>query len=90
LFRAFDVWYETIIEYLDFPIFVFNLTSNLLSWSHFVNVVACPFSKTICCNKPDLNVLFNNENIAIFVKLTLTFVQGQGEDIGHNLLHTVC
>jgi hypothetical protein len=56
----------------------------------FFNVITCPFSKTIPCNKLDLNILFNNENIAIFVKMTLTLVQGQGEEIGHNLLHTVC
>jgi hypothetical protein len=54
----------------------------------FFNVITCPFSKTIFCNKPDLNILLNNEKIAIFVKMTLTFVQGQGEEIGHNLLHT--
>jgi 23S rRNA-/tRNA-specific pseudouridylate synthase len=53
----------------------------------FFNVITCPFSKTISCNKPDLNILFNNEDIAIFVKMTLTLVQGQGEEIGHNLLH---
>jgi hypothetical protein len=53
----------------------------------FLNVITCPFSKTISCNKLDLNILFNNENIAIFVKMTLTFVQGQGEGISHNLLH---
>jgi hypothetical protein len=54
----------------------------------FFNVITCPLSKTTFCNKPDLNILFNNENIAIFVKMTLTLVQGQGEEIGHNLLHT--
>jgi hypothetical protein len=43
--------------------------------------------KTISCNKPDSNNLFNNENIAIFVKMTLNYVQGQGKEIGHNLLH---
>jgi hypothetical protein len=51
------------------------------------NVITCPFSKTIFCNKPDLNIMFNNENIAIFVKMTLILVQGQGEEIGHNLLY---
>jgi hypothetical protein len=53
----------------------------------FFNVITCPFSKTISCNKPDSNILFNEENIAI---MTFTLVQGQGEDIGHNLLHIVC
>jgi hypothetical protein len=56
----------------------------------FFNVITCPFSKTISLNKPDLNILLNNENIAIFDKMTLTLVQVQGEEIGHNLLHTVC
>jgi hypothetical protein len=53
----------------------------------FFNVITCPLSKTISCNKPDSNILFNNENIAIFVKMTLTLVEGQGEEIGHNMLH---
>jgi hypothetical protein len=56
----------------------------------FFNVITCAFSKTIFCNKPDLNILFNNENIAIFVKMTLTLVQGQGEEISNNLLHIIC
>jgi hypothetical protein len=78
LFTAFDIRQATNTEYLDFLIFVFNLTLTLLSWSHIFNVITCPFSKTISCNKPDSNILFNNENIAIFVKMTLTLVQGQG------------
>jgi hypothetical protein len=32
-------------------------------------------------------MMFNNENIAIFVKMPLTLVQGQVKEIGHNLLH---
>jgi hypothetical protein len=55
----------------------------------FFNVITCPFSKTISCNKPDSNNLFNNENTAVFVKMTLTLVQAQGEEIGHNLPHIV-
>jgi hypothetical protein len=35
-------------------------------------------------------MLFINENTATFVKMTLTLVQGQGEEIGDNLPHTVC
>jgi hypothetical protein len=73
-----------------FSDFRFQFDLNLDFWSHFLNVITCPFSKTISCNKPDSNILFNNENIAIFVKMTLTLVQGQGEEIGHNLLHIVC
>jgi hypothetical protein len=68
---AFNIRHATNTEYLDFPIFVFNLTSNLISWSQFFNVITCPFSKTILCNKPDLNALFNNEDIAIFVNSDL-------------------
>jgi hypothetical protein len=56
----------------------------------FFNVITCPFSKTIFCNKPNLNIWFNNENIALFIKIPLTLDQGQGEEIGHNLLHIVC
>jgi hypothetical protein len=33
--------------------------------------------------------MFDNENIAIFVKMNLTFAQGQGVEIGHNLLSNV-
>jgi hypothetical protein len=88
LFTAFDIRHATNTEYLDFPIFVFILILNLTLWSHFFNVITCPFSKTISCNKPDLNILFNNENIAIFVKMALTLVQGRGEEIDHNFLHT--
>jgi hypothetical protein len=60
-----------------------------MSWSCFFSVITCPFSKTISCKKPNLNILLDNETIAIFVKTTLTLVQfqGQGEEIGHNLLH---
>jgi hypothetical protein len=79
LFTAFDIRHATNTEYFDFPIFVFNLTLNLDFMVTFFNIITCPFSKTISCNKPDLNILFNNENIAIFVKMTLTLVQGQGE-----------
>jgi hypothetical protein len=78
---AFDIWHATNTDYLDFPIFVFNLTLTSISWSHFFNVVTCPFSKTISCSKPDSNILFNNENVAIFVKMILTLVQGQGNEI---------
>jgi hypothetical protein len=77
-------------EYLDFPIFVFNLILNLDFMVTFFNVITCPFSENISCKKPDSNILFNIENTAIFVKMTLTLVQGQEEEIGHNLLHTVC
>jgi hypothetical protein len=90
LFTAFDTRHATNTEYLDFPIFVFNLILNLDFVVTFFNVITCPFSNTISCNKPDLNILFNNENIGIFVKMTLTLVQGQGEEIGYNLLHIVC
>jgi hypothetical protein len=90
LFKAFDIGHATNTEFLDFPIFVFNLTLNLDFTVTFFNVIICPFSKTISCNKPNLNILFNNENIAIFVKITLTLVQGQGEEIDHNLLHIIC
>jgi hypothetical protein len=82
--------HATNTEYLDFPIFVFDLILNLDFMVTIFNVITCPFSKTISCNKPDLNFLLNNENIVIFVKTTLTLLQGQGEEIGHNLLHTVC
>jgi hypothetical protein len=74
LFTAFDTQHATNTEYLDFPIFVFNLTSNLNLWSHFFNVITCPFSKAISCNKPDMNILFNNEDIAIFVKSDLDLI----------------
>jgi regulatory protein YycI of two-component signal transduction system YycFG len=90
LFTAFDIRHATNTEYLDFPIFVFTLILNLDFVVTFFNVITCPFSKTISCNKPDLNTLFNNENIAIFAEMTLTLVQGQGEEIGYKLLHTVC
>jgi hypothetical protein len=90
LFTAFDIPLATHTQYLNFPIFVFNLTSNLIHGHIFLNVITCPFSKTISCNKPDMNILCNNEDIAIFVKMTLTFVQGQGKEIGYNLLHNVC
>jgi hypothetical protein len=85
---GFDIRHATNTAYLDFPIFVFNLTLTLILWSNFFNVITCPFSKTISCNKPDSYILFNNENISIFVEMTL--IQGQGEEIGHNLLHIVC
>jgi hypothetical protein len=87
---AFDIRHATNTEYLDFPIFVLNLTLTLILSSHFFNVITCPFSKTIFCNKLNLNISFNNENIAIFVNMTLTLVQGHGEEIGHNLLHIIC
>jgi hypothetical protein len=67
-FTAFDIRLATNTEYLDFPIFVFNLILKLDFLVIFFNVITCSFSKTISCNKPDLNILFNNENIAIFVK----------------------
>jgi hypothetical protein len=89
LFTAFDIWHATNTEYFDFPIFVFNLTLNLNFMVVFFNVVTCPLSKTIYCNKPDSSILFNNENMAIFVKITLTLVEDQGEEIGHNMLHNV-
>jgi hypothetical protein len=89
LFTAFDIWHATNTEYLDFPIFVFNLTLNLDFIVIFFNVITCPFSKTISYNKPDSNILFNNENIALFVKMTLTLVEGQGEETGHNMLHII-
>jgi hypothetical protein len=76
-------------EYLDFPIFVFNLTLNLDFMVIFFNVITCLFSKTISCSKPDPNILFNNENTTIFIKMTLALVQGQGEEIDHNLPHTI-
>jgi hypothetical protein len=72
-----------------FPIFVFNLTLNLDILVILFNVITCPLSKTISCNKLDSNILFNNENIAIFVKMTLTLVEGQGEEISHKLLHNI-
>jgi hypothetical protein len=28
--------------------------------------------------------------MVIFINMTLTLVQGQGEEIGHNLLHIIC
>jgi hypothetical protein len=71
LFTAFGIRLATNTEYLDFPIFVFNLTLNLDFMVIFLNFITCPLSKTISCNKPDLNILFNNENIAIFVKSDL-------------------
>jgi hypothetical protein len=80
--------HSTNTEYLDFPIFVFNLILNLDFMVTLFNVITCRFSKTIYCNKPDLNILFSNENIAIFVEITLTLVQGQREEIDYNLLHT--
>jgi uncharacterized membrane protein len=86
VFTAFDILHATITEYLDIPIFVFSLTLILILWSHFFNVITCPFSKTISCNKPDSNVLVNDENIAIFVKMTLILVQGQEEEKDRNLL----
>jgi hypothetical protein len=73
----------------NFPIFVFNLTLNLGFMVIFFNVITCPLSKSISCNKPDPHILFNNENIAIFVEMTLTLVEGQGEEIGHNMLHII-
>jgi hypothetical protein len=75
-------------EYLDFPIFVFELEPGFRG--HIFNVITCPFSNTIYCNKPDSNILFYNEKIALFVKTTLTLVQGQGEEKGHDLLHIFC
>jgi hypothetical protein len=89
LFTAFDVWDATNTEYLDFPIFVFNLTLNLDFIVIFFTVITCPLSKTISCNKLDSNVSCNNEIIAIFVKMTLTFVEGQGEEIGRNMLYVI-
>jgi hypothetical protein len=90
LFTAFDIRHATNTEYFDFSIFVFNLTLNLNEMVIFSNAITCLLSKTISCNKPDLNIFFKNENIAIFVKMTLTLVQGQGEEKGHYLLHSVC
>jgi hypothetical protein len=55
--------HATNTEYLDFPIFVFKLILKLDLMVTFFNVITCPFSKTIFCNKPDSNVLFNNEDI---------------------------
>jgi hypothetical protein len=81
---AFDIWHSTNTEYLDFPIFVFSLTLNLDFMVIFFTIITCPLSKTISCNKLDSNILCSNEIIAIFVKMTLTFVEGQGEEIGHN------
>jgi hypothetical protein len=69
-----------------FSDFRFNLTLNLDYMVTFFTVITCPLSKTISCNKLDSNVLCNNEIIAIFDKMTLTFVEGQGEEIGHNML----
>jgi hypothetical protein len=89
LFTVFDIRHANNTENLDFPIFVFNFILKLAIVVTFFNVIVCPFSKTIFCNKPDSNILFNNKNIAIFLKMTLTLVQGQGKEIGHNLLHTV-
>jgi hypothetical protein len=89
LFTAFDIWHATVTEYLDFPIFVFNLTLNLDLMVIFFTVITRPLSKTISCNKLDSDILCNNEIIAIFVKMTLTFVEGQGEEIGHNMLHII-
>jgi hypothetical protein len=89
LFTAFDIWHATNTEYLDFPIFVFNLILKIDSVVTFFNVITCPLSKTIFCNKLNSNILFSNKNMAIFVKITLTLVQGQGREIGRNLLHIV-
>jgi hypothetical protein len=90
LFTAFDIWHATNTEYLYFPLFVFNLILNLDLMVTFFNAITCSISKTISYNRPDLNILFNNKNIAIFIKITLTLVQGQGEEIDYNLLLTVC
>jgi hypothetical protein len=45
--------------------------------------------KTISCNKPDSNILFNNENIAILLK-DLDLSSRSRDEIGHNMLHIVC
>jgi hypothetical protein len=89
LFTVFDIRHATKTEILDFTILVLNLILNLDLVSHFFNVITCDFSKTISCNKPHLNILFSNKNIATLLKVTLTLVQGQEEEIGHNLLHKI-
>jgi hypothetical protein len=87
---TFDLWHATNTEYFDSLIFVFKLILNLDFMVTFFNVITCLFRKTNAYNKPYSIILFTNENIAIFVKLTLTLIQGQGEEIGYNLLQTVC
>jgi hypothetical protein len=86
---TFDIWHATNTEYLDFPIFVSNLTLNLDFMVIFFTDITCPLSKTIACNKLDSNTLCSNEIIAIFVKMTLTFVEGQGKETSHNMLHII-
>jgi hypothetical protein len=63
--------HATNTEYLDFPIFVFILILNFDFVVTFFNAITCPLCKTILCNKPDLNILFNNKDIAFFVKSDL-------------------
>jgi hypothetical protein len=62
---------STATEFFYFPIFVFTLILNCDFVVSFFNVITYQFSKTIVCNKPNLNILFNNENIAIFVNSDL-------------------
>jgi hypothetical protein len=56
---------------------------------NFFNVITCPFSETISCNKPDLNILFNNEDIVIFVKSDLDLSSRLMGGDSHNLLHII-
>ena len=60
-----------------------------MKWSYFLTPLHVSLAKLFLATKPDLNIFFKNENIEIFVKMTLTLVQGQGEEIGHNMLHII-
>jgi hypothetical protein len=81
LFTAFDIWHATNTEYLDFPIFVFNLTLNLDFMVIFSTNVACPLSKTISCNKLDSNILCNgfsnsNNDFCSFLSVITRYYDG--------------
>ncbi len=52
-------------RFTDFLVY-FDL--NLDYMVTFFNVITCPFGNIFYCNKPDLNIFFNNEIIAIFVR----------------------
>jgi hypothetical protein len=45
LFTAFDIQHATNTEYLDFPVFVFNLTLTLTFWSLFLTSLHVPLAK---------------------------------------------
>jgi hypothetical protein len=64
--------HATNTEHLDFSIFVFNLTLNLdVMVSNFLTSLHVSLAKLFFATNLDLNILFNNEDIAIFVKSDL-------------------